>query len=814
MAMTARRLIYASGGTTTSPFTPPSESGSVAPGDVSQPRATSSGLAVVILCGVTLAFYHGLWLPGLVLIKRDAFRFFLPLKEYLIQRLDAGELPHWFPYEGLGRSFIGVAHTGVFHPFTALYFFTPVPDAYRVSTLLTCVLAGLGTFMLGRMLRVSRTGALFSGLAFTLSGYVVSLTDNLLYLYSICVLPLFCAGLEKALRDGRMYAVAPAALWATVFLNGDIQTGYYYIFIGLLWATARAPESYREAWLRLGLTGVLAALLAGVQLGPAWLVFVSSERADPALFFPQTLQWSTHPLRLVTVLASPVGKDADPVALARFFFGTSNGGFWAESLYLGVPLTGLAILGIWHRRDLLVLTCLGGLALFLSLGRYGGLYELFSQVVPLWSVFRYPEKFMGVVSFALAMLAGAGVDALRAGKGGPLPWATVALLCAGTGIGFRAEAASVWVATTFGTSGEIATQITDSIASASLWSAAAGGGVSLIILSMRSGLLHKSVGLCALVTILILDLARANLLVYHTAPAEAATFVPPLAEAIQASEGTLTPGRFRIVSIRENVLAWPKDLIDQLDIYGAASIERRQALDVEHNAQFHLETVLPYLSGFGTMFAETLNPRTGIEVAARLNVTYYIGRRYHLSDPRFAKQLVAQLPPFDLAVFRNPILAKPRAYLSRQPERAAGPVDPVALFGRSDFLSGEVDVIETKDEALPGRVQDATVIIEHYGFEEVRIRVETPRPAVLILVDAFEKGWRAVLETGEEIPILRANALVRAVVVPSGTHVVTFSYRTPLLKAGAAASLAGCLLCLGLITHAWWRHRHPTGSGR
>ena len=142
----------------------------------------------MILCGVTLAFYHGLWLPGLVLIKRDAFRFFLPLKEYLIQRLDAGELPHWFPYEGLGRSFIGVAHTGVFHPFTALYFFTPVPDAYRVSTLLTCVLAGLGTFMLGRMLRISHTGALLAGLAFTLSGYVVSLTDNLLYLYSICVL--------------------------------------------------------------------------------------------------------------------------------------------------------------------------------------------------------------------------------------------------------------------------------------------------------------------------------------------------------------------------------------------------------------------------------------------------------------------------------------------------------------------------------------------------------------------------------------------------------------------------------------------------
>ena len=763
--------------------------------------------AVIVLLGFTLAFYHGLWLPGLVLIKRDAFRFFLPLKQYLIQRLADGELPHWFPYEGLGRSFIGVTHTGVFHPFTALYFLLPVPDAYRASTLLACVLAGLGTFMLGRMLRISRTGALLAGLAFTLSGYVVSLTDNLLYLYSICVLPLFCSGLEKALRDGRKYTVAPAAVWATVLLNGDIQTGYYYTFIGLLWATARAPESYREAWLRLGLTGVLAALLAGVQLGPAWLVFVSSERADPALFSLQTLQWSTHPLRLVTVLASPAGKDADPVVIARSFFDTPNGGFWAESLYLGVPLTGLAILGTWHRRDIRVLMWLGVLALFLSLGRYGGLYKLLSQVVPLWSAFRYPEKFMGVVSFAVATLAGAGVDALRAGKGGPLPWATAALLCTGAGIGVRSEAARAWVTATFGTSAEIATQMTDSTASASLWSAAAACGVSLIVLSMRSGLLRESVRLSALVMILILDLTRANLPVYHTAPAEAATFVPPLAEAIQAREGTLAPGRFRIVSIREDVLAWPKDLMDQLGIYGAASIERRQALDVEHNAQFHLETVLPYLSGFSTLFAETLNPRTGIEAAARLNVTYYIGRRYHLNDPRFAKELVAQLPPFDLTVFRNPVPAKPRAYLSRRPERSASPVNPMTLFTRPDFLNGDVDVIETTNSTLPGPALNGSAAIERYAPEEVRVRVETPQSAVLILLDSFDKGWTARLESDVEIPIMRANALVRAVVVPAGVHTVTFRYETPLLRVGAAASLAGMLICLVLIVHASWGRR-------
>src|SRR3989454_2591606 len=117
------------------------------------------------------------------LIHRDALRFYLPIKQHLIERLSAGELPQWFPYDALGRPFIGVTVTGVFHPFTALYFFLPVPDAYRASTLLCCLAAGLGAFALGRTLEFSRWAALVAGIAFTLSGYIVSLTDNLLYLY-------------------------------------------------------------------------------------------------------------------------------------------------------------------------------------------------------------------------------------------------------------------------------------------------------------------------------------------------------------------------------------------------------------------------------------------------------------------------------------------------------------------------------------------------------------------------------------------------------------------------------------------------------
>ncbi len=768
-----------------------------------------TGLTVAVLVGLTLAFYHGLWLPGLVLIKRDAFRFFLPLKQYLVERLAAGDLPQWFPYEGLGRSFIGVTHTGVFHPFTALYFLFSVPDAYRVSTLLSCLLAALGAFALGRTLTLSRAGALLAGLVFPLSGYVVSLTDNLIYLYSICALPLFCAALEKALGQARAWVVAPAAIWATVFLNGDVQTGYYYGLIALLWTMTRAPGTYLEACLRLALVGGLVTLLAGIQLGPAWAVFTDSERAYPVLFHTQALDWSTHPLRLATVLASPIGTSVDPVVMARLFFGTPKGGFWSESLYLGVPVTGLALLGAWYRRDLKVCVLLGSLALLLSLGRFGGFYEIFYHVVPFWSAFRYPEKLMGVVAFTAAMLAGAGLDALRVRRGPLTLWLVVTVLCATAGVVLRTDAASLWTAAYFGTSEALARDVTGSAARACFFSAAAALVVWLVVSGIRKHVLRDITALSFLVTLVILDLARANLAAYHTAPVEAATFIPPFAEAIQAREGTLAPGRFRMVSFYEDVLVWPKELMLPLGYHGAGSVERRQALDHEHNAQFRLESALPYLSGQSSQFAETLHPWSGSNAAARLNVTYYVGRRYHLKDPRFARALVAQLPPYDLALFTNPAPAKPRVYLSPQPERAASPVDPAALLARPDFLNGTVDVIETSDATLPGPAPGGLAVIERYAPEDVRVRVETPQPAVLVLLDAFDKGWTATLESGVELPILRANAVVRAVVVPAGRHVVAFAYQTPLLKAGAGASLTGVLLCVGLLAHARWRtHAH------
>jgi uncharacterized membrane protein YfhO len=82
----------------------------------------------------------------------------------------------------------------------------------------------------------------------------------------------------------------------------------------------------------------------------------------------------------------------------------------------------------------------------------------------------------------------------------------------------------------------------------------------------------------------------------------------------------------------------------------------------------------------------------------------------------------------------------------------------------------------------------------------VRVDIETPQAAVLVLGDAFEPGWTARIDGGDALQIFRANGLVRAVMVPAGRSLVLFEYETPGLRFGAWVTAVGLLIALMLLT--------------
>jgi len=113
--------------------------------------------------------------------------------------------------------------------------------------------------------------------------------------------------------------------------------------------------------------------------------------------------------------------------LAGLFL-ADHGGFHEWMTYVGVSTLGLAWVGgraLWsnHRRRWLGawLTGLGAFAAWFSLGRNGGLFQVLWRVIPGLGLLRVPPRAWVLVVFAMAVLAGLGLEEIkrRCDKGTP-----------------------------------------------------------------------------------------------------------------------------------------------------------------------------------------------------------------------------------------------------------------------------------------------------------------------------------------------------------------------------------------------------------
>jgi hypothetical protein len=158
--------------------------------------------------------------------------------------------------------------------------------------------------------------------------------------------------------------------------------------------------------------------------------------------------------------------------------------------------------------------------------------------------------------------------------------------------------------------------------------------------------------------------------------------------------------------------------------------------------------------------------------------------------------------------------ALPRAYLVG---RAV--VVPDSL-GVQTLLGGTFDyrTIAALSEPLPASVQiqpdpQGTVQWVERGTNAFTLRVQTDRPALLMLLDNYYPQWHATVD-GQPVQIVRANYTFRALPVPAGQHDVVFRYAADNLRMPAFVS-ALTLALLGLLGIVWpliarLRTRAPT----
>jgi hypothetical protein len=164
--------------------------------------------------------------------------------------------------------------------------------------------------------------------------------------------------------------------------------------------------------------------------------------------------------------------------------------------------------------------------------------------------------------------------------------------------------------------------------------------------------------------------------------------------------------------------------------------------------------------------------------------------------------------PRDLQVYRNGA-AFPRAFLVT----AALPVaDGDAAFSAMEapgFDPAQTVVVEGLPTEVARRFPPSAasaegpvaVPIVHYDDLRAVLRVETPRPALLVLTDLFYPGWTATVD-GAPTRIWPAYHAFRAVEVPAGTHDVEFRYRPASFTAGLTISGLSLVVLIGFVAIA------------
>ncbi|MHB1846773.1 MAG: hypothetical protein ACYCWW_18280, partial [Deltaproteobacteria bacterium] len=237
------------------------------------------GAALFLGLAFVVFFAKALFSDG-VPYYRDILVTCLPLRAYLTQRLRAGQLPQWFPYEGLGVPFIGQIVTATFHPKSLLLLPLDALSAIKVNLLIDYLVAEAGAYLLCRRAGASRIGAACGAVALAFGGYALGMASNLVFLDGYATLPWVAwAALRLADRPGPRPAALLAAAWALVLLAGDAQS---FLFAPLLFVPAlegrlkSRPGKAALGWMALA--GLLSVTLCAAELVPALSVAAASGR--------------------------------------------------------------------------------------------------------------------------------------------------------------------------------------------------------------------------------------------------------------------------------------------------------------------------------------------------------------------------------------------------------------------------------------------------------------------------------------------------------------------------------------------------------
>jgi hypothetical protein len=801
-------------------------------------RADSKGLKVLgvlrcvsspylaVLLGPTILFIPMLFMWQALYWGTPALQF-IPWWAWSWETLFTGHLPLWNPLLGMGAPLIANYQVALFYPpywiYLLLYAVGGVATmawGQILVALFHLILAGFGIVALMRKLGYGNLAQAVSGIAFSLSGYLVARAWFASINAAVAWLPwvlFFTLDIARTKRFEKKKVIALGLIVGLQMLSGHAQSTWYTLLLAGLWASywawsvkAKDPLSQSgttnvnlaqrypgiarllRTWAFMAASLVLGVLLSVVQLAPTAEYLLQSQRAS-AVGYEFAMTYSFWPWRILSLFAPDLFGNPS----MGDYWGYAN--YWEDAVYVGLlPLlmaVGIVlrsigknqkteIKGINHRGEtplqqrklVWFLVVILFISLLLALGQNTPVYPWLYEHVPTFDMFQAPTRISIWMVFGLVILAGIGVEQWRRPEDRGLYWTRL-----GTAGAFAVTlgAGIAWLAM-----GDIRPTFIRATAIAGFWGL--GSGIlSLTAPEKEDEKKRQPLWEWAVVLWIVFDLVVAG---WGLNPSVNLDFYQKTPETVEKVKDLLDDGRLYLVLEDETDIKYERFL--RFDTF----FPFEEDLGVGEGDWFSMRGVLlPNLNLLDDIpVVSNYDPFTPGRYARWMEVvdTVDFNTRERLWD-LMAVSVVERSHPDDLYGVRfvdrgsaKRIRWVPCAQLVEDGEAAWRSV----FEGAIDF--DEIVIIEGHP-SQPMVGCDANVGYLEWtanGPNQIQVEVGADKEGWLVLSDVWYPGWQAIVD-GEMATIERANFLFRAVKVPPGSHKVVFVYRPICFYIGAVISI-------------------------
>lgn len=357
---------------------------------------------------LTIFYFFKPLTEGKILAPGDGKSFFLPLKEYFSKN----EISFWFPYEFLGLPYVSILQTAFFYPFNFLYKVFPLPFTYNLLFLLHLSSASFFTFLYLKEIGSKKISSVFSGIVFSLSGFLIAHKGHLTILNASIYLPLILYLNERLKKTlGFKYSILSSIAISLQIFAGHFQISFYsnlLLFFYIIYNFFQITKEKRLKFLIFSfLPFFFSLLITSPQIFSTYEIIKQSPRQSWDFF--EFTSYSFEPYMIIQ-------------AIFPFIFGTEYGGkYWASwnitemNIFIGILPLILSISVIYKKKEkkiinfwLLILI----VSLFLAIGKYNAIYKILYNI-PLLNLFRVPARHIFEFHFSIAVLAGIAFDYLE-----------------------------------------------------------------------------------------------------------------------------------------------------------------------------------------------------------------------------------------------------------------------------------------------------------------------------------------------------------------------------------------------------------------